>query len=276
MKEILLLNPAKRRRKRSTTKKRATKKRATKRSAATRKSAARKTTRKTAVRRLSARKGSRTMAKKRTTKRRIRRNPTSRTTRARRAVTRRASSSIAGLNFKGALKNVPLTTLGMFASKFAAKRFGEAATETDPSTWNYASYLKGAAGAAIAGFLANMVKRGTGQKVLEGGLSLMAYKLVQNELIAGNTFWSGQLGAANAMMPGTIQENDEGTPYILGDDGGWIPLEGDDLNRAYVADYSGALVEPGPLGLGDALLPPGPLGQTNMLDQSYVSAFNRR
>ena len=214
------------------------------------------------------------MAKKRTTRKRRapRRNP-SRARRAGRAVTRRASSSLAGLNFKGALKNVPMTTIGMFAAKWAAKRFGEAASETDPATWNYASYLKGAAGAAVAGFLANMLKRGTGQKVLEGGLSLMAYKLVQNELIAGNSFWSGQLGAAR--VPGTIEENDEGTPYILGEDNQWYPLEGEDDYR-FQPDYSyaDALTPPGPL--GDALVTPGPLGMGAELDDLYRQSFVNR
>lgn len=214
------------------------------------------------------------MARKRTRKRRApRRNP-SRARRAGRAVTRRASSSLAGLNFKSALKNVPMNTLGMFAAKWAAKRFGEAATETDPGTWNYASYLKGAAGAAVAGFLANMVKRGTGQKVLEGGLSLMAYKLVQNELIAGNSFWSGQLGAAGGRYPGVIEDNDEGAPYILGEDNVWYPLEGADDMRFEPEPgygYGDALTPPGPL--GDALTPVGPLGFGAELDELYQRSF---
>lgn len=158
----------------------------------------------------------------------------------------------------------------MFAAKWAAKRFGSAATETDPSSWNYASYLKGAAGAAIAGFLANMLRRGTGQKVLEGGLSLMAYKLIQNELIPNSPFWSGQLGATR--VPGTIESNAEGEPYILGEDMQWYPLEGADDYRM-MPDYSGysdALVPPGPL--GDALVPPGPLGASD-LDTLYQRAF---
>jgi hypothetical protein len=163
----------------------------------------------------------------------------------------------------------------MMAAKWAAKRFGEAATETDPASWNYASYLKGAAGAAVAGFLANMVKRGTGQKVLEGGMSLMLYKLVQNELIAGNSFWSGQLGAANDRYPGVIEENSEGEPFILGEDNQWYPLEGADDYRMMEPElYGDALVEPGPL--GDALVAPGPLGASDELDDLYQRSFINR
>lgn len=267
MSQILLLNARRKTRRRAkTTRKRRAKKPARRRAVARKK---------TTVRRTAIKKGA-IMAKQRrrttttkTTKRR-RRNP-SRARRAGTAVSRRASSSLAGLNFKGAIKNVPMNAIGMFAAKWAAKKFGSAATETDPSTWDYASYLKGAAGAAIAGFLANMLRRGSGQKVLEGGLSLMAYKLIQNELIPNSPFWTGQLGAVR--VPGTIEENAEGEPYILGEDNEWYPLEGEDDYRMMpgsYSEYSDALVPPGPL--GEALVPPGPLGATD-LDSLYQRAF---
>lgn len=275
--QILLLNG---RRKRRATKKRTTRKR-TARKRPTKKRTVRRTAarRKPAARRVAAKtKGATTMAKRRrrAPKRRApRRNPT-RARRARRAVARRASSSFAGLNFKQALKGIPLNTLGMFAAKWAAKRFGEAASETDPASWNYASYLKGAAGAAVAGFLANMVKRGSGQKVLEGGMSLMLYKLVQNELIAGNSFWSGQLGA-NDRVPGTVEENSAGEPYILGEDYQWYPLSGADDDRIDSYElYGDALVQPGPLGFGEALVQPGPLGMGEDLDDIYARNFLTR
>lgn len=283
--EILLLNGRRKRRttKKRTTKKRTSKKRATRKTLARKRPAKRRTVRKTARKRTVARrvtaktKGASTMARrrKRTVKRRApRRNPT-RTRRTRRAVTRRSASSFAGLNFKTALKGIPLNTIGMFAAKWAAKRFGEAALETDPNSWNYASYLKGAAGAAVAGFLANMVKRGSGQKVLEGGMSLMLYKLVQNELVAGNSFWSGQLGAANDRVPGVIEENSAGEPFILGEDYQWYPMDGADDDRIDSYEmYGNALTEPGPLGFGDALTAPGPLGAD--LDDIYARNYLNR
>lgn len=216
------------------------------------------------------------MAKRRrrktTTRRAPRRNPSRRRRTARR-VARSAGGAFAGLNLKTALKGIPLNTLGMMAAKWAAKRFGQAATETDPASWNYASYLKGAAGAMVAGFLANMVKRGSGQKVLEGGMSLMLYKLVQNELIAGSTFWSGQLGAQDR-YPGVIEENSAGEPFILGEDYVWRPLEGADDYRMLPDSgmYGSALVEPGPL--GEALVAPGPLGAD--IDETYRANFLTR
>lgn len=206
-------------------------------------------------------------------KRRIRRNP-SRTRRAARAVSRRSRSAFGGLNFKSSLRNTPLMVVGMFASKWAAKRFGDAATETDPSTWNYASYLKGALGAAGAGFLANMVKPGSGQRVLDGGLALMAYKLVQNELVPKSTWATNQFGAVRE--PGTIEENDQGEPFILGEDMQWYPMEGADDYRMLPEAYGDELTEPGPLGFGDSLTEPGPLGAGGDLTDIYRRSFLRR
>lgn len=279
MSEILLLNAARKRR----TKKRATKRTTTRKVSRRRKPARkRRTVRRTAsrkpvARRVAATKGANTMAKRRkrrTTRRAPRRNP-SRVRRATRRVTRRASGAFQGLNFKSALKNIPMNTLGMFAAKWAAKRFGQSATETDPTTWNYASYLKGAAGAAAAGFIANMLRRGTGQRVLEGGMSLMLYKLVQNELVVNSPFWTGQLGADDdyTRTPGTVEANSAGDYYVLGEDYVWRPLDGADDYRMQPELY-GDLVQPGPLGFGDALVQPGALGAD--VDAMYARSFLRR
>lgn len=201
-----------------------------------------------------------------------RRNP-SRARRVGRAIARRAGGSFHGLNFKSALKTVPMQTIGMLAAKWLAKRFGDAATETDPTSWNYASYLKGAAGAAAAGFLANMVRPGSGQKVLEGGLSLMLYKLVQNELIPKSEWATGQFGQ-NGYEPGMIEQNSVGEPYILGEDNQWYPLNGADDDRLLPSvGYGSELVTPGPLGFGDELVTPGPLG---FGADEYERAFLRR
>jgi hypothetical protein len=265
MKEILLLNPSKRRRR---TKKRATKKSTTRKRATKKRTTVRRRVTKNPAKSAAAKKGTTTMARKRKKPvRRIRRKNPSR----RRTIRRAGSRGIRGLNFKSALKNIPLNTFGMFAAKWAAKRFGDAATETDPATWNYASYLKGAGGAAAAGFLMNMIRPGTGQRVLEGGMSLMLYKLVQNEMIAGSSFWSGQLGAEEeeGYSPGDVETDSSGAPYILGDDRNWYPLTGEEETGMYGGDQK--LVAPGPL--GDALVPPGPLGAASDVDNLMVRSF---
>lgn len=233
-------------------------------------------------------------------RRRRRHNPSRARTIARR-VGGRARGAFAGLNFKGALKEVPLELLGMFAAKWAAKRFGLSATEADPASWNAASYMKGALGSVGAAILMNMVKPGSGHTVLRGGLALMAYKLVENKFISQSPFWSGQLGADEPMMgaervPGVIEMNGLGEPFILGEDYQWKPLNGVDDYRAisdgygYGADYvmGDALVRPGPLGFDDALVTPGPLGfgaemygdepmmGAGELDRSFQRSFLRR
>lgn len=268
MSEILLLNPRRKASKRKTktkTRQRPAKKRSVQRKPATKK--------------VAAKKGSKMAGKKKAAKKRAapKRNPASRRRRRRRnPIGSRAKGAIGGLNVKTALKNIPISTIGMFAAKWAAKRFGTAATETDPTTWNYASYLKGSGGAAVAGFIANMVKPGWGQKVLEGGMSLMLYKLVQNEMIPNSTFWTAQLGQADQPYrePGVIETNSAGEPYILGEDYEWHPLEGVDDYR-FQPSYSDALVTPGPL--GEALVEPGPLGYAGAdLDDLYAKSFLRR
>jgi hypothetical protein len=284
MKEILLLNGRRKRRttkKRTSVKKRITRKRPARKRATKKRTVKKKAARRRPVaRRVAAKTKGVTMAKRKrrkaVTRRAPRRNPT-RARRATRAVKRRVVRSYGGLNFKQALNNIPLNTLGMFAAKWACKRFGQPATETDPNTWNYASYLKGAAGAATAGFIANMVKRGSGQRVLEGGLSLMLYKLVQNELIPGTSFWSEQLGAADDRVPGTVEQNSAGEPFILGEDYQWYPMTGaDDARIDNQSLYGSALVQPGALGFGDSLVEPGRLGYGEDLDDIYARNYLTR
>lgn len=192
-----------------------------------------------------------------------RRNP-------RRRVVRRAASrartTFAGLNVKSALKDVPLTQIGMFATKWLAKRFGPDATEIDPESWNWSSYLKGGLGAVIAGFLAQTIKPGSGQKVLAGGFNLVVYKLIQNELIAGNDWASGQFGqgdyipdeyaAMEGYMPGDVEQDETGRSYLLGDDRQWH-----ELPESSGYQGVGGLQRVGPLGALQSLTPPGPLGE---------------
>jgi hypothetical protein len=189
-----------------------------------------------------------------------RRNPRRRT--YRRAVSR-ARSTFAGLNIKSALKDVPLTQVGMFATKWLAKRFGPDATETDPDSWNWSSYLKGGLGAVIAGFLAQTIKPGAGQKVLAGGLNLVVYKLIQNELIADNDWAEEQFGAGQeeGYLPGDVEDDEYGNSYLLGEDEQWHQLP--------EAGVMGEMQRVGPLGeMGamEKLTPPGPLGDDAVAD----------
>lgn len=193
-------------------------------------------------------------------KRRRRKSPRRNPTPRRRAVAKRVRSSFAGLNFRTAFKNVPLGVIGMFATKWAAKRGTPDALESDPSTWSGMTYVKGGIGAAVAGWGMNMIKPGSGQKVLEGGLMLLGYKAAQNHIVPKNAFLTTQFGQEGAprYLPGDVETNDAGEPFILGQDGQtWIPM-GEDNSWEMMGQN--ALETPGRLGFGDVLETPGRLG----------------
>lgn len=160
-----------------------------------------------------------------------------------------------------ALKSVPLTQLGMFGTKWAAKRFN-GGVHTDPESWQWDDYLKGAAGAVATAAVSNMVKRGSGQKVLEGGINLLMYYIIQNELIAKSTWATEQFGQDEyvpdeymgqaSYAPGDVEYNSAGQPYLMGEDGQWQALPetyGDELRPV---DALGQLEPVGPLGNVDA------------------------
>lgn len=163
---------------------------------------------------------------------------------------------------------MPATQIGMFAAKWASKRFGSAATETDPASWTWDSYLKGAVGAVGAGFLANMLKAGTGQKVLEGGLNFMVFKALQNEVIAGSTWASSQFGASE-YVPDEYLLTGQDEDWFMGADGNQYPT--DEMYRLPEAGYGDVLQPVGPL--GDALQPVGPLGS---VQDQYRRAYNQQ
>jgi hypothetical protein len=193
MREVFVVNPKKKkkavagRKKKRTVKRRGTK-RATPRKRTTKSAAPRSRTAKRGVTMAGKRKRKATKRRKNPapppSRKRRRRNPTT-AKRAARAVKR----SFFGLDFRRALGDMPYIQAGMFAAKAGAKILDPDATETDPATWNWSSYFKGAIGGVVAGMVVNSFKRGKGQKVLEGALNLMAFKAIENELIAGSGGW---------------------------------------------------------------------------------------
>lgn len=240
MNEILLINPRKRRKKKRAVAKRRVKRRAT----TTQKTYRKRRAVSAASRRKTTRRVLAMPKKRRTTRRRksYRKNPTVRTY-ARRAA-RRAKSSFAGLDFKKAMKNIPLFQIGMFASKFAAKFKSDGATEIDPESWTAIHYLKGSLGSVGAGFLAQMIKPGTGQKIMEGGLNFVVFKILENELIQKNETarnWLGGYDYEGAdYLPGDVEQDESGKSYLLGEDYQWRELP--------ESTMEGELYRPGPLG----------------------------
>jgi len=165
-----------------------------------------------------------------------------------------------GLSFKKAIGNVPAIQIGMFAAKAAAKLFGGSegapgASETNPNSWTWASYLKAAAGGVGAGILTNMVKPGAGQKVLEGSLNYIIFKALQNELIYKSE-WAIQHFGDDDYTPDEYLLTGADENWFLGADGNAYPT--DEMYRLPEASYGDVLQPPGPL--GDVLVSPGPLG----------------
>ena len=173
-----------------------------------------------------------------------------------------AKRGFMGLSFKKAHGNVPATQIGMFAAKWAARRLvmGDSvnyATETDPGSWNYLSYLKAAFGGVGAGVLTNMLKPGAGQKVLEGALNYVVFKAIQNEIIYKSDWATAQFGAEDeAYTPDEYLLTGADENWFLGPDGNTYPT--DERYRLPSADYAG---------LGKTLQPVGPLGDLVRVDQ---------
>lgn len=190
-------------------------------------------------------------------KRRIKRNPTAKFGRTRRAASK-IGRSFMGLQFAQALKSLPAYQLGMFSAKFAAKLGGTSASEEDPGSWNWASYIKAALGGVVSGIALNMFKPGTGQKVLEGSLNFMAFKLIQNELISKNTTAKKWLGADEEEL---VFTGEEAYPEL-------ITVEGDILPADNEYRIAGQLEPPGRLGA--TLEPQGAMGDV------YARAFGPR
>jgi len=197
------------------------------------------------------------MAKRKTTKRRAKRNPSKV-----RRYAKKASSSVArsfmGLNFRKVLKEVPYTQLGMFSTKWAAKRFGPDASETDPNSWDYLSYIKGAAGGVVMAMLLNSFRNSAAAHcALSGSVNYLVFKMIQNEFIQNSDQpWVVKQFGADEYVPDEymVQGTNE-DPYMYGQDGNIYPA--DDRHRLPEVSGYGSLEPVGPLG---SLEPVGPLG----------------
>ena len=155
-----------------------------------------------------AKKGKKKMAakkkgKKKPAKKRKRRNPSVKG--AGRAIARRAKTTIAGMNVKKALTNTPAHVLGALAAKWAVKKFPGVEGGGDREDWTWGNYLAGGLGGFVAGAIAENIKRGSGQLMLEGALTLLGYKLAINEVVDKSEWLSEQLGADDEVRCGGDQ-----------------------------------------------------------------------
>lgn len=169
-----------------------------------------------------------------------------------------AGRTLAGINIFGAVKSgVPLL-FGALCAKFAAKKFAEGGSESD--NWTYKNYLLALAGGFVAAFGTSAIlkKRAAAQKVFEGALLLVGYKIFTGEIAPKNASlesWFGQtdfdpygsLGAVNGI--GDIWQSGSSN-YVRGVDGYWRPA--DESHRLPASRSTQSL----PAFVGDVLVDP--------------------
>lgn len=210
--------------------------------------------------------GKKKSSKKRKTTKKRRRNPSVKS--AARRVGARAKERFLGMNIKGALSNTVPHVAGALAAKWMAKKFPGVDGGSDREDWEWSNYLAGGFGGLLAGFLAENVKRGSGQKVLEGALTLMGYKLFVNEIAYRSEFLTEQFGQDEEEVvylgegvdaeEGDLLLGDDGQMYMMGADGYTRPV--DERHRMLAAEMARrALAEKAAGGgYGDVLAPPTP------------------
>ena len=202
---------------------------------------------------------------------------------------RRARMTLGGMKIGTALANTIPHVGGMMAAQWGAKKFSEGGGANDPN-WEFKNYLTGGAAAFAAGFLAENLRRGYGQKVLEGGLALLGYKVLVNEVAPQNEWMMEQFGEDEFMMMGQDDDEfeavfgqddefeavfgeddefeavfgeddeytegdaylaDDGETYVMGQDGRWYPVS--ESHRQISEDEEDEM-------LGGELVRPGVLG----------------
>lgn len=157
-------------------------------------------------------------AKKRTTTRRKttrkRRNPTT---------TRRSTGFLGPV--EGAVKKTIPALGGAMAAKLIQRRWGGGSSETQ--NWDWKDYLfaaLGTLGAALGSKFLFRSTKATQEQIMAGGLTLIGFKLITNEIApmsATLETWLGEDG--NMYNEGDRYMTESGESYVLGQNGEWLP-----------------------------------------------------
>jgi len=222
--------------------------------------------------------------RKRTRRRKVRRNPAPRPagkwrSRARRAVSH-ARGFLGGTGIGGALRSLFPLTIGAMAAKIAQRKFGDKTSED--GNWTWKDYMLAAVGTGVVGLGSRYLLKinpNTSQKIIEGGLLLIAYKIITNELAPMNSTVKEWIGGPDEGVPigymgadegswqgfsiGDLYEDAYGRTFMLAEDGSWQNVAEDDrMMGAGAEEFGATLVPPGAYGqdaYGD-LVPPGRMG----------------
>ena len=158
--------------------------------------------------------------------------------------------------------------LGAMAAKAAARKFTEGGAEADNWTWKNYLWAAGA-GALVAGtWYTATRKRASAQRIFEGALFLIGYKLITNELASKSPSLNAWFGADDdtGFDPyagvnyygdvGDIWTGDQ-ADYVQGIDGAWRPV--DESHRLPQPENYGDVLVPASSrygGFGDILVEP--------------------
>ncbi len=182
---------------------------------------------------------------------------------------RRAQTGLLGLNVGSAFKNSVPALAGALGALWTSKRFVDGGGLGDEE-WEAKNYAMAGVGALGVSLLANAVKKGSGQKALEGGLVMMGIKLFEGWVIGKSKFAEEQFGdvyedayvmGEGEYEPGDMYLADDQETYVMGDDGAWYPAS--ESHR----DPMGETTAP-PTSLGETTAPPTSLGE-----DAYAYAF---
>jgi hypothetical protein len=212
-------------------------------------------------------------SKKSTSKKRRRRNPS--------RVSGTAMSLLAPRNLLSYGLDATKGFGGALAAQFFAKKFAEGGGGNDPN-WSWKNYLLGMGGAFSSGFVAELIKRGSGRPFIVGGLTLLLYKAWVNEVAPRSafvdTYWGQDMLTSNNdqmqylgydgqyYTPGDNYLGADGEMYLLGTNGMWYPTS----ENYRDPDMHGALVPSS--SMGGAFEPEGSLGSAQA---TYSNYFNR-
>lgn len=205
------------------------------------------------------------MAKKRKSRPKKRRGPAKRGPgrSRRRAYTRNptAGGILAGTSIPNAMRSMLPMTAGALLAKVSQKRFGDKTAED--GNWTWKDYVAGGLGALAASLGSRYLLRATAntqQKVLEGGLLILTFKLITQEIVPMSTTameWLGEDG--NTYRAGDLYETEAGEQYMLGAGGEW----------QYLPANTGAQFEQGGfVGESEPVSPPGRLGASPIVPRA--------
>lgn len=194
-----------------------------------------------------------------------------------------AKTLIGGINVGGALKDLFPLFCGALAAKFAAKKFAEGGAETENWTWkNYGWGILGMGIAAVGTSAIFRGRRNVAQKVFEGGLLLLTYKLFTNELAPRSEYLESWFGEDEDIYPdmsgysdnvareGDIWQN-QNEAYVMGADGYYRPVS--EMHRQVLPQHNmGIDIQPADPTFGIDIEPADPTFGKTITDE-YEEAY---